>query len=54
MTCRFASSTEQDIEKIFEDEESQNTKRPAKVVRELFADCVKGKELREPQVFFHV
>ena len=48
MTSRFASLTEQDIEKyIVEDKDSQNTKRSTKVAKELFADYVKHKKLRE-------
>ena len=34
----FASLTEQDIEKIVEDKDSQTTKRSRKVAKELFAD----------------
>ena len=50
MTSRFASLTEQDIEKyIVEDKDSQNTKRSTKVAKELFADYVKEKKLRESQ-----
>ena len=40
----FASLTEQDIEKIVEDKDSQNTKRSTKVAKELFADYVKAKK----------
>ena len=48
MTSRFASLTEQDIEKyIVEDKDSQNTKRSTKVAKELFANYVKDKKLRE-------
>ena len=43
MTSRFASLTEQDIEKIVEDKDSQNTKRSTKVAKELFADYVEEK-----------
>ena len=46
MTSRFASLTEQDIEKIVEDKDSQNT-RSTMVAKELFADYVKEKKLRE-------
>ena len=46
MTSKFASLTEQDIEKIVEDKDSQNTKRSTKVAKELFADYVKEKKLR--------
>ena len=47
MTSRFASFTEQDIKKIVEDKDLQNTKRSMKVAKELFADYVKEKKLRE-------
>ena len=43
MTSRFASLTEQDIED--EDSETQRTKVP----KELFADHMKEKKLREPE-----
>ena len=50
MTSRFASLTEQDIEKyIVEDKDSQNTKRSTKVAKELFSDYVKQKKLWELQ-----
>ena len=54
MTFRFALLTKQDIKKIVEDKDSQNTKRPTKVVKELFADYVKEKKLRKPEVFLHI
>ena len=38
--------SEQDIEKMVEDKDSQNTKRSMKVAKELFADYVKEKKLR--------
>ena len=47
MTSRFASLTEQVIEKIVEDQDSQNTKRSTKVAKVRFADYVKAKKLRE-------
>ena len=50
MTSRFASLTEQDIEKyVVEDKDSQNTKRSTKVAKELFSEYVKEKKLREPE-----
>ena len=49
MASRFASLTEQEIEKVVEDKDSQNTKRSTKVAKELFADYVKEKKLREPE-----
>ena len=45
MTSRFASFTEQDIEKIVEDKDLQNTKMLMKVAEKLFADYVKEKKL---------
>ena len=39
--------TEQVIEKIVEDKDSQKTKRSTKVAKELFADYVEKKKLRE-------
>ena len=50
MTSRFCFLTEQDRKNIVED--SQNTKRATKVANEPFADYVKEKKLREPEVFF--
>ena len=47
MTSRFASLTKQVNEKIVEDKDSQNTKRSMKVAKELFADYMKEKKLRE-------
>ena len=38
--------TEQVIEKIVEDKDTQNTKRPTKVAKKLFADYVKEKTER--------
>ena len=54
MTSTFASLTEQGIEKIVEDRDSQKTKRSTKVAKQLFDDYVKEKKLREPEVFLHV
>ena len=54
MTSRFASLTEQDIKKIVEDADSQNSKRTTKVAKKLFADYVKEKKPRQPEVFLHV
>ena len=50
---KFASLTEQDIEKIVEDKDSHNAKRLTKVANELFANYVKEKKLREREVFSH-
>ena len=52
MTSSFASLSEQDIEKMVEDKDSQNTERSMKVAKELFADyAVKEKKT---EVFLHV
>ena len=45
---RWPTLTGQDIGKIVGDKDSQNTKRSTKVAKELFADFVKEKKLREP------
>ena len=42
--CVACRQTEQDIEKIVEDKDSQNEKRSTKVAKELFADYVKEKK----------
>ena len=47
LPASFASLTEQVIEKIVEDKDSQKTKMSTKVAKELFADYVKEKKLRE-------
>ena len=52
MTSRFASLTEQDIEKLVENKDSQTQKRSTKMAKELFAYYVKEKKLREPEVLF--
>ena len=49
MTSRFASLTEEVIEKIVEGKDTQNTERSTKVAKELFADYLKEKKLSEPE-----
>ena len=49
MTSRFALLTEQVIEIIDEDKDTQNTKKSTKVAKELFADYLKEKKLSEPE-----
>ena len=46
MASRFASSTQQEIEKLLEDKDSENTKRWTKVAKELF--YLKEKNIQEP------
>ena len=48
MACRFASSTQKEIEKLLEDKDSENTKRLIKVVKELFYEYLKEKNTQEP------
>ena len=48
MASRFASSTQQEIEKLLEDEDSENTKRSTKVPKELFYEYFKEKNIQEP------
>ena len=46
VACRFASSTQQEIEKLLEDKDSENTKRSTKVAKELFYENLKRKTPR--------
>ena len=48
MASRFASSTQQEIEKLLEDKDSENTKRSTKVPKELFYEYLKEKNIQEP------
>ena len=48
MACRFASSTQQEIEKLLEDKDSENTKGSTKVAKELFYEYLKEKNIQEP------
>ena len=48
MAFRFASSTQQKIEKLLEDKDSENTKRSTKVAKELFYEYLKEKNIQEP------
>ena len=48
MSSRFASSTQQEIEKLLEDKDSENTKRSTKVAKELFYEYLKEKNIQDP------
>ena len=48
MASRFASSTQQEIEKLLEEKDSENTKRSTKVAKELFYEYLKEKNIQEP------
>ena len=49
MASRFASSSQQEIEKLLEDKDSENTKRSTKVAKEPFYDYLKEKNIQEPR-----
>ena len=48
MVCWLASSTQQEIEKLLEDKDLENTKRSTKVAKELFYEYLKEKNIQEP------
>ena len=48
MACWFASSTQQENEKLLEDKDSENTKRSTKVAKELFYEYLKEKNTQGP------
>ena len=49
MASWFPSSTQQEIEKLLEDKDSENTKRSTKVMKELtFYEYLKEKNIQEP------
>ena len=48
MASRFASLTQQEIEKLLEVKDSENTKRLTKVAQELFYEYLKEKNIQEP------
>ena len=48
MASRFASSTQQEIEKLLKEKDSENTKRSTKVAKELFYEYLKEKNIQEP------
>ena len=48
MASRFASLTQQEIEKLLEDKDSENTKRSTEVAKELFYEYLKEENIQEP------
>ena len=48
MASRFASSSQQEIEKLLKDKVSEDTKRSTKVAKELFYEYLKEKNMQEP------
>ena len=49
MARRFASSTEQKIEKLLRQKDSENKRRLTKIVKELFHEYLKEKSLQKPE-----
>ena len=47
IASRFAASTQQKIEKLLEDNDSENTKRSTKVAKDLFYEYLKEKNIQE-------
>ena len=48
MACRFASLTQQEIEKLLEGKDSENTKRSTEAAKELFYEYLKDKKIQKP------
>ena len=49
MAHRFASSTEQEIEKLLKQKDSENKRRPKKIAKELFHEKIKEKSVQKPE-----
>ena len=49
MARRFASSTEQEIEKLMKQEDSENKRRLTKIGKELFHEYLKKKSVQKPE-----
>jgi len=49
MARRFASSTEQEIEKLLKQKDSENKRRLAKITKELFHEYLKEKSVQMPE-----
>ena len=47
MACRFASSTEQEIEKLLKQKDSENKRRLTKIAKELFHEYLKEKSVQK-------
>ena len=48
MACRFTSSSQQEIEKLLEDKDSENTKRSTTVSTKLFYEYIEEENIQEP------
>ena len=49
MARRFASSTEQEIEKLVKQKDSENKRKLTKIAKELFHEYLKGKSVQKPE-----
>ena len=49
MARRFASSTEQEIEKLLKQKDSENKRRLTKIAKELFHEYLKEKHVQKPE-----
>ena len=49
MARRFASSTEQEIEKLLRQKDSENERRLTKIAKELFHEYLKEKSVQKPE-----
>ena len=49
MARRFASSTEQEIEKLLKQKDSENKRRLTKIGKELFHEYLKEKSVQKPE-----
>ena len=49
MACRFDSSTEQEIEKLLKQKDSENKRRVTKIAREVFHEYLKEKSVQKPE-----
>ena len=49
MAHRFASSTEQEIEKLLKQKGSENKTRLTKIAKELFDEYLKEKSVQKPE-----
>jgi len=49
MARRFASSTEQEIENLLKQKDSENKRRLTKIAKELFHEYFKEKSVQKPE-----
>ena len=49
MACCFASSTEQEIEKLLKQKDAENKRRLTNIAKELFHEYLKEKSVQKPE-----